>query len=312
MLTSSDHRRVTELLGREPRGDYQIAVRDADGGPVVLRNAPLLDDGTPMPTLYWLIGLDEIKRVGQIESDGGVNRAEADIGMTAIAAAHDRYAAERDAQIPVDHTGHRPTGGVGGTRVGVKCLHAHWAWHLAGGDDPVGRWVEAELTARAAPRAVDVYFSNDQITVCHDDATTVLDTTINSLNTWLGATDPTEPADLANAIGVLTDELDELLRQRPELAGKRLALSGDDITSFARLEAGRADIACPVSISREQAEDVFRLLASERLDERADHPGVDTDFGARSLAVACAVVSLLRSCDRDRFIASTVRASREP
>ncbi|MFM7253687.1 MAG: DUF501 domain-containing protein [Ilumatobacteraceae bacterium] len=28
----------------------------------------------------------------------------------------------------------------------MKCLHAHYAWHLAGGDDPVGRWVEHCLT----------------------------------------------------------------------------------------------------------------------------------------------------------------------
>ena len=28
---------------------------------------------------------------------------------------------------------------------GVKCLHAHYAWHLAGGDDPVGRWVAERL-----------------------------------------------------------------------------------------------------------------------------------------------------------------------
>jgi len=39
----------------------------------------------------------------------------------------------------------RPSGGVGGTRRGVKCLHAHIAWYLAGGDDPVGRWVVGEL-----------------------------------------------------------------------------------------------------------------------------------------------------------------------
>ena len=36
--------------------------------------------------------------------------------------------------------------GVGGTRRGVKCLHAHYAWFLAGGDDPVGRWVAGRLT----------------------------------------------------------------------------------------------------------------------------------------------------------------------
>jgi hypothetical protein len=27
----------------------------------------------------------------------------------------------------------------------VKCLHAHYAWWLAGGDDPVGRWVAEHL-----------------------------------------------------------------------------------------------------------------------------------------------------------------------
>jgi hypothetical protein len=27
----------------------------------------------------------------------------------------------------------------------VKCLHAHYAWFLAGGDDPVGRWVKEHL-----------------------------------------------------------------------------------------------------------------------------------------------------------------------
>jgi hypothetical protein len=29
--------------------------------------------------------------------------------------------------------------------VGVKCLHAHYAHFLAGGDDPVGRWVHDRL-----------------------------------------------------------------------------------------------------------------------------------------------------------------------
>jgi hypothetical protein len=36
---------------------------------------------------------------------------------------------------------------VGGTRRGVKCLHAHYAWYLVGGDDPVGRWVAEQLAA---------------------------------------------------------------------------------------------------------------------------------------------------------------------
>ena len=36
-------------------------------------------------------------------------------------------------------------GGVGGTRRGIKCLHAHYANHLAGGDDVVGAWVAEQV-----------------------------------------------------------------------------------------------------------------------------------------------------------------------
>jgi uncharacterized protein len=142
----TDRRRVEELLGRAPQGDYVVVVRDTTtGDPVVLRNAPLLDDGTPMPTRYWLIGTREVRDVGRLESEGGVDRAESEVDPDELAAAHARYAAERDAAIPVNHTGPRPSGGVAGTRRGVKCLHAHYAWFLAGGDDPVGRWVARRL-----------------------------------------------------------------------------------------------------------------------------------------------------------------------
>jgi hypothetical protein len=140
-----DFTAVTRLLGRTPQGAFIVVVRDHSGEPIVIRNAPLLDDGTPMPTRYWLIGPHEIDLVGRLESEGGVNRAEAEIGLDAIAEAHARYAAERDGDIDPGHLGPRPSGGVGGTRVGVKCLHAHYAWFLAGGDDPVGRWVHDHL-----------------------------------------------------------------------------------------------------------------------------------------------------------------------
>lgn len=144
-ITIADRDAVRALLGREPEGDFDVVVRAADGSPVVIRNAPLLDDGTPMPTRYWLIGRDEVVAVSRLESGGGVRRAEAEIDPELVAAAHRRHAAEREALIPHDHRGPRPTGGVAGTRTGVKCLHAHYAWHLADGDDPVGAWVAARL-----------------------------------------------------------------------------------------------------------------------------------------------------------------------
>ena len=145
MADPADVAAVEALLGRAPQADFEVVVRDAAGGPVVIRNAPLLDDGTPMPTRYWLVGAEERAMIGRLESEGVIDVAEAEIDPDELAAAHAAYAAERDAALPVGHDGPVPTGGVGGTRRGIKCFHAHWAWYLAGGDDPVGRWIEVRL-----------------------------------------------------------------------------------------------------------------------------------------------------------------------
>jgi hypothetical protein len=140
-----DRGAVTALLGRAPQAHFEVAARHGDGSPLVIRNAPLLDDGTPMPTRWWLVGEPERTWIGRLESTGGVDRAEAEVDAGELAAAHARYAAERDASLPPGWPGPAPYGGVGGTRVGVKCLHAHYAWWLVGGDDPVGRWIDAHL-----------------------------------------------------------------------------------------------------------------------------------------------------------------------
>ncbi len=144
-MADDDLARVIALLGRRPAGRFEVVVRDQSGGPVVLRNAPLLDDGTPMPTRYWLVGAEEARAVARLEAAGGVRDAERTVDARALADAHARYALERDADLPVDWAGPRPSGGVAGTRTGVKCLHAHYAWFLAGGDDPVGSWIAERL-----------------------------------------------------------------------------------------------------------------------------------------------------------------------
>lgn len=136
---------VSDLLGREPSGEFVVVVRDESGRPMVIRNAPFLFDGTPMPTLYWLCDPDTNRRISRLEAAGGVRRAQDEIPNGEIEAAHRRYARLRDSYIDATRTGPHPTGGVAGTRVGVKCLHAHYAWYLAGGDDPVGAWVEEQL-----------------------------------------------------------------------------------------------------------------------------------------------------------------------
>ncbi|MDZ7675656.1 MAG: DUF501 domain-containing protein [Acidimicrobiales bacterium] len=149
MASADDVAAVRELLGRAPQADFDVVVRDDAGAPVVIRNAPLLDDGTPMPTRYWLVGTEDRVMIARLESAGLIDVAEAEIGDAALDAAHADYAAERDAELPPGYSGPVPIGGVGGTRRGIKCFHAHWAWYLAGGRDPVGVWIEERLAADA-------------------------------------------------------------------------------------------------------------------------------------------------------------------
>lgn len=147
--SAADVEQVTQLLGREPRAEFEVVVRADDGTPVVIRNAPLLDDGTPMPTRFWLVAPEIVRAVSRLEADGGVRAAAANVDPEALAAAHAAYATDRASAMPAGWTGPEPFGGVGGTRRGVKCLHAHYAWYLAGGADPVGHWVQARLDAEA-------------------------------------------------------------------------------------------------------------------------------------------------------------------
>ncbi len=145
MSECDERSKVEELLGRRPAAPFTVVVRSGSGEPVVIRNAPFLYDGSPMPTLYWLVGRSECAAVAALEAAGGVDEAEASVDSLALAQAHQAYAAERDSQIGEERRGPRPSGGVGGTARGVKCLHAHLAYWLAGGEDPVGEWTAGRL-----------------------------------------------------------------------------------------------------------------------------------------------------------------------
>lgn len=138
-LRGSDLAAVRNQLGREPTTPFTVVARCAPGHPLVIRNAAIDADGRPFPTLFWLTCPDAVKAVSRVEAEGAIarlnERIESDAPFEAeVSRAHEEYAAERAR----DHEGAGRHGGVGGTRVGVKCLHAHYANHLAGGDDPVG------------------------------------------------------------------------------------------------------------------------------------------------------------------------------
>lgn len=88
--------------------------------------------------------------MSRIESDGGVVdadlRIEEDPGVAeAFAAAMTRYESDRDKLIPSEWSGPRPSGGIAGSRGGVKCLHAQYADAAAGNENPIGMDVATQI-----------------------------------------------------------------------------------------------------------------------------------------------------------------------
>ena len=139
----NDQQVVSAQLDRPLRAPVAIVARCHLDLPVVTAVPPVLDDGTPFPTRYWLTCPLAVKRISRLESAGGVRRLENYLTTRPVlgkrmAEADLRYAEERDALLP-EGTDPAPTGGVGGNAgEGLKCLHGHYADHAAGNDNPAG------------------------------------------------------------------------------------------------------------------------------------------------------------------------------
>jgi exopolyphosphatase/guanosine-5'-triphosphate,3'-diphosphate pyrophosphatase len=113
---------------------------------MVIRNRPVDPEGRPFPTLYWLTCPDTVAAVSRLESEGWIARLNEQVEIdpelrAGLRRAHEAYARERGAIV----AGAVAWGGVGGTARGIKCLHAHYAYFIAGGRDPVGGWVASQL-----------------------------------------------------------------------------------------------------------------------------------------------------------------------
>jgi hypothetical protein len=150
-MSRSDDRQVIEVqIGRPLRAESDVVARCHLARPIVVRVPPHLEDGTPFPTHYWLTCPLAVIRIGRLEGAGGVKRMEAKAESSPefgadLDEAHRSYAEERDARVE-DTSGPQPSGGVGGSARGVKCLHAHYAHHASGAANPVGEivasWIE--------------------------------------------------------------------------------------------------------------------------------------------------------------------------
>lgn len=152
-LEQADRDIVTAQLGRDPRGALTVAWRCPCGRPGVVTTAPILPDGSPFPTTYYLTCPRAAKLCSTMEADGimaemNTRLADRDLA-TCYRAAHESYLADRAAiaaDLDVDAS---IIDGVsaGGMPTRVKCLHALAAHSLAVGPgiNPLGDEAVARL-----------------------------------------------------------------------------------------------------------------------------------------------------------------------
>lgn len=334
MASAQDIEDVEKLLGRRPQGEFNVVVRDEQGLPMVLENAPFLDDGRPMPTRFWLVDKQLVKEIGRLESTGGVKQAERAVDPGELEAYHRRHGEERNARISDDHVGPSPSGGIGGTRIGVKCLHAHYANFLVTGDDPVGRWVDTRLRGEEAPveneqsepELGDLY-RNVAAVVDLDGPTLVLDIGSSvtlfafgegpiAKSVWSAdlngallerkyfSSDPPTAGELSAALSIVELHVTDALR---ELPGLERALEALNVVAtgaahlIAAIELGvDADrLPSPATLQRVDAEDLFRTIAVESKAELVHNPGLPAERAVDIVGSTCVLLETLRQLGTD-------------
>lgn len=153
--------RITELLGREPRGLRDVAVFTAAGEPSVIRVASLVD-GKPFPTLFWLVDPVLNLTIDRLEAGGAIADLQAEVDASPVLRAsmredHDRHRALRARYLNATERAflHQrgmmsalDQRGIGGISEPdrIRCLHTWYAAHLVD-SNTIGRRVEALLPA---------------------------------------------------------------------------------------------------------------------------------------------------------------------
>lgn len=110
--------------------------------------------------------------------------------------------------------------------------------------------------------------------------------------------DPPAPEELVNAIGWLSDHLEDVTRELPsaELVD-HVHVAGPGIAALAAVEVGH-EVPLPFLLERDAAEDVFRTLVTESAAVRALNPGLPAGEVQSVLGTACVVVALMRFLQR--------------
>jgi exopolyphosphatase/guanosine-5'-triphosphate,3'-diphosphate pyrophosphatase len=111
--------------------------------------------------------------------------------------------------------------------------------------------------------------------------------------------DPPRPEELTNAIGLVTDFMDDLIRDHPEvLSASRVVGVAGSIVTIAAVEIGLQEFDATAlhgaRMTRENVEEVFRTLATETIADRKFNPGLPADRADVIVGGCCVLVGVMR------------------
>jgi exopolyphosphatase/guanosine-5'-triphosphate,3'-diphosphate pyrophosphatase len=174
------------------------------------------------------------------------------------------------------------------------------------------RGATAELDAADGPfLVVDIGGGSTELIVGteHAEAVRSLDVGCVRLTEKYLRHDPPKPEELTDAIGWVTDHLDDVIREVPNVLGARtlVGLAGT-ITTVAAVEIGLLewdrDAIHHFHLTREAAEDVFRTLATETIEQRKGNPGLEPARADVIVGGCCVLVAILRTLGADEMLIS--------
>lgn len=114
--------------------------------------------------------------------------------------------------------------------------------------------------------------------------------------------DPPLPEELTNAIGDVRDSLSDCVINIPAIANAKTFIGvAATFTTCAAVEIGLKEFSFEelhgFILTRDMAEDVFRTLATENLEERKFNPGLEADRADVIVGGLCILVAIMREFD---------------
>jgi exopolyphosphatase / guanosine-5'-triphosphate,3'-diphosphate pyrophosphatase len=121
--------------------------------------------------------------------------------------------------------------------------------------------------------------------------------------------DPPAPEELSQAISVVRDYLDDVMREVPaSVEARRLVGLAGTVTTVAAVELGLPvydrDRIHHFVLTREAAEDVFRTLATETRAQRVHNPGLEEARADVIVGGAAILVAIMRVFEHDECLVS--------